>query len=211
MKFHDISLKIESGMVVWPGSMAVSLARDAKIEDGANANVSNLSLGVHTGTHVDAPFHFLPEGSRVDTLPLELLMGKVQVVQIAENVVEIDQDVISTLEIEQGIDRILFKTRNSKFWKTNPKEFQPNFVGITENGAVALVDREIKLIGIDYLSIAPYKKSRPTHEVLLKSGMIIIEGLDLGDVKPGIYTLICLPLKLKDTDGAPARVILIED
>jgi arylformamidase len=211
MKIHDISVTLESGMVVWPGSTNVSLSRDSKIEDGANANVSNLSLGVHTGTHVDAPFHFLPDGSKVDKMPLDILYGKAQVVQIPEHIHEIDREVIIALKFEQGIERILIKTINSGFWKTHPKEFQTNFVGISESGAVALVERTVRLIGIDYLSIAPYKKSRPTHEVLLNSGIVIIEGLDLSEDQPGIYTLICLPLKLKDTDGAPARAILVED
>jgi arylformamidase len=138
-------------------------------------------------------------------------MGKTQVIEIAESVKEIDRNVIENMAFETGIERVLFKTRNSRFWKNHPGEFQTDFVGINESGAIALVEREIKLIGIDYLSIAPYKKSRPTHEVMLKNRMVIIEGLNLSEVQPGIYTLVCLPLKLKDTDGAPARTILIED
>lgn len=211
MKIHDVSLTIKEGMAVWPGDARVKLYRDEKIEEGANANVSNLSLCVHTGTHVDSPFHFVPDGSKVDKLPLDILVGKAQVVEISSHVQEIDQAVVESLKLETGIERVLFKTRNSLYWSTHPDEFQTNFVGINESGAVALVQRAIKLVGIDYLSIAPYKKSRPTHEVMLKNQMVIIEGLDLGQVLPGVYTLVCLPLKLKDTDGAPARAILIED
>ncbi len=211
MKIHDVSVTIEEGMVVWPGGAAVRLYRDEKIEEGANANVSNLSLSVHTGTHVDSPFHFLSDGSKVDNMPLDILIGKAQVFEFSDDIQEIDEKVVEGLELEMGVKRVLFKTRNSHFWKDHPDEFQTTFVGINESGAISLVERDVKLVGIDYLSIAPYKKSRPTHEVLLKSGMVIIEGLDLGKVQPGVYTLVCLPLKLKDTDGAPSRTILIED
>lgn len=210
MKIHDVTVTIMPGMPVWPGDHEVELYRDEKIEDGANANVSNLAISVHTGTHVDAPFHFLPEGGPVDQLSLEVLIGPVQVVELPESVDFIDEEVLQKIEFTPGTIRILFKTRNSRYWMMDSKEFQTGFVGITEDGARYLVEKGIQLVGIDYLSIAPYKMSRPTHEVLLNAKMIVIEGLDLSKVDSGQYDLYCLPLKLFNTDGAPARVILIE-
>lgn len=211
MKIHDVTLTIRPGMVVWPGDPQVELHRIQKIENGANANVSLIHMGVHTGTHVDAPYHFLLEGKAVDTLRLEVLIGPARVVELPDDVAQIDEKVVERFVDDKSADRVLFKTRNSRYWAEGQQEFQPGFVGITEDGAQALVAKGTKLVGIDYLSIAPYKKSRPTHEVLLKSSMVVIEGLDLSAVQDGLYTLYCLPLKFKDTDGAPARVILLEE
>lgn len=211
MKIHDVSLTIRPGMTVWPGDPKVELYRQEKIEDGANANVSFMGIGVHTGTHVDAPYHFLQDGKTVETLPLDVLVGKVLVVELDDNINEINWEVIEPLTHTHGVERILFKTRNSRYWLESGSEFQENFVGITVDGAQSLVEMGVRLVGIDYLSIAPFKKSRPTHEVLLKSNIVLIEGLDLFNVSPGEYTLYCLPLKLLNTDGAPARVILIEE
>jgi len=209
MKIYDISLTIQPGMVVWPGDPKVELYRKEKIEDGANANVSYMGISVHTGTHVDAPYHFLNDGSAVDVMPLEVLIGPVLVVELPDSVKQIDTEIINSLSFNEPIERILFKTRNSKFWSQDAGEFHPDFVAISADGAQALIDHGIKLTGIDYLSIAPYKNSRPTHEIMLKAGMVVIEGVDLSNVQPGKYTLVCMPLKLKDTDGSPARVILL--
>lgn len=209
MKIYDISLTIQPGMVVWPGDPKVELYRKEKIEDGANANVSYMGISVHTGTHVDAPYHFLNDGSAVDVMPLEVLVGPVLVVELPDSVKQIDEEIINSLSFNEPIERILFKTRNSKFWSQDAGEFHPDFVAISADGAQALIDHGIKLTGIDYLSIAPYKNSRPTHEIILKAGMVVIEGVDLSKVQPGKYTLVCMPLKLKDTDGSPARVILL--
>lgn len=211
MKIHDVTVTIRPGMVVWPGDHQVELYRNGKIEEGANANVSNLSISVHTGTHVDAPYHFLPTGSTVELLPLDVLVGPVQAVELPDSVLFIDQKVLEAVHIHPETTRILFKTRNSSFWSAADDTFHTDFVGITEDGSQYLVEKGIKLVGIDYLSIAPYKKSRPTHEVMLNAKMVIIEGLDLSRVDPGTYELYCLPLKLMNTDGAPARVILVEN
>lgn len=211
MKIHDVTVTIRPGMVVWPGDHQVELYRNGKIEEGANANVSNLSISVHTGTHVDAPYHFLPTGSTVELLPLDVLVGPVQAVELPDSVLFIDQKVLEAVHIHPETTRILFKTRNSSFWSAADDTFHTDFVGITEDGSQYLVEKGIKLVGIDYLSIAPYKKSRPTHEVMLNAKMVIIEGLDLSQVDPGTYELYCLPLKLMNTDGAPARVILVEN
>jgi arylformamidase len=211
MKIFDISVTIQPGMPVWPGDARVDLRRTAKIEDGANANVSFLALSVHTGTHVDAPNHFLPEGTTVEKIPLNILVGPVQVVEVPAPEKEINAEILRSMSFSPKVERVLFKTSNSKIWKNPVDSFHTDFVGITEDAAELLVELKIKLVGIDYLSIAPYKKSRPTHVALLKAKIMVIEGLDLSAVEPGVYSLYCLPLKLGGADGAPARVILIQE
>lgn len=211
MKIYDVTLTISPQMVTWPGDPAVSLERVKKIEEGANANVSKLDLGVHTGTHVDAPFHFIPGAPTVEQLDLDILIGPVLLVELLDDVSEITAAVLATMAIPDGTTRILFKTRNSDYWARGEKDFQPGFVGVGVDGAEFLVRKGIRLMGIDYLSVAPYKHSRPTHEILLNARVVVIEGLDLSQVKSGLYMLYCLPLKLANTDGAPARVILVGD
>lgn len=211
MKINDISVTLRAGMAVWPGEPELDLYRVRKIEDGASANVTYLGMGVHTGTHVDAPCHFIPGETSVDTLPLDVLIGEAIVVQLPDSVDEITARDVHGLALEPGIDRVLFKTRNSRYWLKDNDVFEPDFVGLAEDGAKALIELGVMLVGIDYLSIAPFKQSRPTHMALLSEKMIIIEGLDLSAVEPGKYTLYCLPLKLANADGAPARVILVED
>jgi arylformamidase len=210
MRIHDISVTITPQLPTWPGDPAIELERVEKIEDGANANVSRMSLGAHTGTHVDAPFHFLEDGTTVETLPLDVLFGSVQVIELADQIDVITADVIQSAGLLPGVTRVLFKTRNSKIWARGETEFQTDFVGITADGAEYLVQKGIQLVGIDYLSIAPYKNSRPTHQILLKAKVIIIEGVDLSQVRAGVYQLACLPLKLGGADGAPARTVLLE-
>lgn len=208
MQTYDISLTISVTLPTWPGDPPIKLERVSKIEDGANANVSHLAMSVHTGTHVDAPFHFLPEGKTVERIPLKALTGRAYVLHLP-NADVIDAKVLESADIPPRTRRLLFKTRNSKYWSDPNPTFQTGFVGITADGAEFLVKRGVKLVGIDYLSISPYKKSRPTHEAFLKAGVVIIEGLNLSEIAQGRYTLFCLPLKLAGSDGAPARAILV--
>lgn len=208
MRIYDVSVTISPDMPVYPGDPGVGLERVKKIEEGANSNVSHLDLGVHTGTHVDAPYHFLQDGPGVDILPLKMLTGRVYVLHLPE-VDLVTASVLKEAEIPLRTKRVLFKTRNSDYWANQENQFQSDYVGISPDGAEYLVDRKIQLIGVDYLSVAPYKNSRPTHEIFLKAGTIIIEGLNLSEVPQGRYTLYCLPLKLKNCDGAPARTILM--
>ncbi len=210
-KIYDITLTITPDMPVWPGDPGVKLERVDKIENGANANVSHIDMGVHTGTHMDAPYHFLNHGKSIETLPLDVCIGAVQVVELPDSCDFINAEVLRTAGIQTRLERVLFKTRNSYYWEKNLTEFQTDFVGITEDGAQFLVDSGIRLVGIDYLSIAPYKHSRPTHEILLKSDVVILEGANLSGVPAGNYELICLPMKLGGSDGAPARVVLIAE
>lgn len=210
MKIHDLTVTIRNGMPVWPGHPAVELERINDMAAGAHSNVSRLSLAVHTGTHVDAPVHFLPGGSGVESLPLDVLVGPAHVVELADSADVITAALLQEAQIPAGVERVLLKTRNSAGWKT-ATEFNTAYVGLAADGAEYLVARGIRLVGIDYLSVAPYKQSRPTHEALLNAGVVIVEGLDLTGIAAGMYMLVCLPMKLAGSDGAPARVVLIED
>lgn len=208
MSIYDITLTISPSMPVWPGDPAVELTQVSFIDKGANANVSHLSFGVHTGTHVDAPHHFLNDHQTIESLPLELLTGLCYVLHLDDNIPHISADVLEAAQLPEGVTRILFRTRNSKIWADGITEFQTNFVAVPLDGAEWLVRRGIKLVGVDYLSVSPYKNSRPTHEALLKAGVVILEGVDLSRVAQGFYNIYCLPLKIAGSDGAPARVIL---
>lgn len=210
MKIYDLTVTIRAGMPVWPGHPGVELARINDMDFGANSNVSKLSLAVHTGTHVDAPVHFLPDGAGVESLSLDILVGPVTVVEFPVDAPVVTAELLEAANIPAGVKRVLLKTRNSSGWETST-EFNTAYVGLAADGAKFLVERGIQLVGIDYLSIAPYKQSRPTHEVLLNAGVVVLEGLDLSAVAGGEYTLVCLPLKLKGSDGAPARVILLQE
>ncbi|OGO41900.1 MAG: cyclase [Chloroflexi bacterium RBG_16_58_14] len=208
MRTYDVTLTITHDMPVWPGDTPPTLVRTGSIEKGDNANTSEVTLSVHTGTHVDAPDHFLGNGKTIEQLPLDTLLGRAYVLHLPD-VDQITAAVLERADIPPRTRRLLFKTRNSEYWAKGVKEFQTGFAGLTEDAAQLLVDRNVRLVGIDYLSIAPYKKSRPTHRLLLEAGVVIVEGLDLSHVSQGRYTITCLPLKLGGADGAPARVILV--
>lgn len=211
MIIKDVTFNIEQGMTVWPGDDPVQLFRQQKIEDGANANVSFVGMSVHTGTHIDAPFHFLKAGYGVEQIPLDLLVGEAQVIQIPEEAKVIDAKILEKIVFKPGIKKVLFKTAVSLQRTLLTQGFKTDFVAVAADAAQILVDNGVSVIGIDYLSIAPYKNSRPTHEILLNANTLIIEGLNLAEVDDGLYTMYCLPLKLKGSDGAPARVILIQE
>jgi arylformamidase len=210
MKIYDISLPVSPDMPVWPGDPSVVLEQVSSMDAGAHDNVSRLACGVHTGTHVDAPHHFMNDHRTVESLSLDVLTGPVQVVQIPDEVNVVTADVLEKAAVKPGTLRLLLKTRNSQLWERGAKEFFTGFVGISADGADWLVKNGLKLIGIDYLSVAPYKQSIPTHRALLEVGMVILEGVNLSAIQPGLYDLYCLPLKLVGSDGAPTRVILVE-
>lgn len=208
MRTYDISLTLSPSLPTWPGDPNFSLKWVSNIAEGANSNVSRIDMGVHTGTHVDAPYHFLANGNSVEKLHVNLLTGRAYVLHLP-NAELITAAALEEAHIPPRTRRILFKTRNSEYWARRENRFQSGFVGISPDGAEYLVRRGVKLVGVDYLSVAPYKNSRPTHEILLEAGVVIVEGLDLSGVSQGRYTLYCLPLKLAGAEGAPARAILI--
>jgi len=210
MKLFDISLKIQPGMVVWPGDPQVVIEQTEKIRSGGEVNLTQFAMCAHTGTHIDAPYHFIDDGKKVDELNLEDLCGPVQVIHVPSNIVEIDAGVIKSAGIEPLTERVIFKTSNSELWRSLPGEFTKEYVGITADAAVLLVEMNLKLVGIDYLSVAAGEHIRSTHETLLGAGVILLEGLDLSSVSAGRYTLFCLPLNLAGADGSPARTVLVE-
>ena len=209
MRTYDITLTISPDLVVWPGDPAVELERVDKIEEGANANVSRINMGVHTGTHVDAPFHFLEKGNTVEHLDLKMLTGRAYVLHVKDDVDLITPELLEKSDIPPRTRRVLFRTRNSELWAKGHKKFKEDFVAISPEAAEYLINKGVKLVGVDYLSVAPYKNSTPTHQVFLKAEVVIVEGLNLSEVSQGRYTLYCLPLKIANTEGAPARAILV--
>jgi arylformamidase len=210
MTIYDISVTISPNLPTWPGDPGLHLEQVESMDKGAHVNVTRISSSVHLGTHVDAPHHFLNDGRTVEELPLEVLTGPCYVVQLPDGIEAITSDVLERTEVTAEMKRVLFGTRNSHLWANGESKFQTDFVAITEDGAEWLVERGVQLVGVDYLSVAPYGDSIPTHEVLLKAGVVVVEGLNLSSVMRGFYDLYCLPLKIADSDGAPARAILIQ-
>jgi len=209
MTIYDISLPISPDLPLWPGDPPIELAQVESMDAGAHANVSRLSASVHIGTHVDAPHHFLNDDRTVESLPLDILTGAAHVLRIGYDVDVVTAAVLEKARISAACERLLLRTRNSTLWARGETKFFTGFVGISADGAEWLVQRSVRLIGVDYLSVAPYKQSVPTHQILLETGIVIVEGLNLNGIAPGNYTLYCLPLKLVGSDGAPARAILI--
>ena len=205
MKIYDVTVPLSKDIVIYPGDPHVKIERRTTInKNEAKANLSRISFGSHTGTHIDAPFHFIEDGVTVDKLPLELLIGRARVVEVTAPL--IDEAVLDEFDFTADA-RVLFKTRNSYLW--NKKSFVEEFVYITPGAARLLVNEGIKVVGIDYLSVEKFGvEDFQTHHTLLAAGTMIIEGLDLREIEPGNYEMICLPLKVKDGDGAPARVVL---
>jgi arylformamidase len=202
----DVTVPIRSGMVHWPGNPEVRVDRQEKASaDGGVSRVSALSLGSHTGTHVDAPVHVGVNSVGVDSLPLDALIGPARVIAIE------DPTAITTANLEphavQAGERLLFKTRNSsRCWATD--EFVNDYVYVTPDAARHLAERRVRTVGVDYLSVGGRRDGAVTHRVLLQAGVCILEGLDLSRVAPGAYDLVALPLRIAGGDGAPARVIL---
>jgi arylformamidase len=209
MPIHDISLPICESLITWPGDPPVRITPISHLSKGDQATVTRLDMGTHTGTHVDAPAHFVQGGAGVDSLDLNVLWGPALVVE------ELEADyltaaVIEKLSIPPGTERVLFHTRNSGRWACDEHEFAEDYVAIEEDGARWLVEHGIRLVGVDYLSVAPFGATAPTHQVLLRAGVVVVEGLNLSGIAPGAYQFVCLPLKIVGGDGAPARAILID-
>lgn len=205
MKLIDITVPIDSRLATYPGNTPFALDAIKRIANGDSSNVSTLRLSAHAGTHVDAPRHFFDDGTGVDALPLEMLCGRTRVVELTTRRSVTAED-LAGVDLREDV-RILLKTHNSRLWGS--PEFHQDFIGMTEGGARFLVDRGVKVLGVDYLSVEQYKApGAPAHHVLLGAGTIVIEGLNLRDVEPGSYEMFCLPLPVVGADGAPARVIL---
>ncbi len=207
MTLYDISLTISPRLPIWPGDPLIELKKISQIKDGKLANLTQITACVHIGTHVDAPDHFLDNGQTVEHIPLDLMVGPVLVVKLSSPETITKEDLLKA-GIPSGTKRILLKTNNSKLWAAGNRDFQEDFIALDVQAADFMVELGIKVIGVDYLSVAPFQDPAPTHRTLLGAGVLVIEGLDLSQVEPGDYTLLCLPLKIDGSDGAPARVLL---
>jgi arylformamidase len=205
MQIIDVSVPIQPGMVTYEGDPQVQLERVVSISAGAAANISRLDFGVHTGTHVDAPLHFIDGAPGTETLPLDVLVGDAYVVDATSLESALDEEALRGLDLPDDAERLLIKTTNSRLWELD--EFSHDFLRLSGNGARYLIGRGVRLVGIDYLSIG----DEDAHNELLGAGVVPVEGLDLRGVEPGPYRLACLPLRLVGSDGAPARAVLIRD
>jgi arylformamidase len=205
----DISVPVRNGMVHWPGDPDFRIERAQAQEKGDAATVSRMSLGLHTGTHMDAPLHFIRDARSIDQMPLDATVGPARVIAISDPH-SIKRDELATHRITAG-ERILFKTANSdRSWTTDA--FDEDFVFISQDAARYLAETGVRTVGIDYLSVGGYRKDGPeTHYALLDAGIWIIEGLNLRAVDAGNYEFICLPLRLIGAEGSPARAILRQE
>ena len=206
-KIIDITVSLTTEMPIWPGCKGIRITPTMRLENGDSSNVSEVDFNLHTGTHVDAPRHFLQNGTTVEQLPLDVLVGQSFVAHLpdAENVTPRN---LTALNLPSGTERLLLRTRNSELWAARATEFREDFVALTHDAAQWIVDKGIRLIGVDYLSVQRYGDDSRTHQILLGADIVVLEGLNLSDVKTGFYELICLPMKLAGTEAAPARAIL---
>jgi arylformamidase len=211
MKIYDVTIAVSETVPTFPGDPKVKFDVCAALANGDPANVSQVCFGVHTATHVDAPNHFIEGTRRVDELDLDKLIGKCLVIELGQSEMAVTARHVENL---QNVERVLFKTRNSDFWNEPEKGFRQDFTYIEPEAARVLVEKGVKLVGIDYLSVEKFgAKSFDTHITLLEKEVVIIEGLDLREVPAGEYEMFCLPLKIVGGtgDGAPARTILRDE
>jgi arylformamidase len=213
LRIYDVTVPIKENMPVWPGQPRVEIEPLSCIDRGDQANESRLNLGSHTGTHVDAPYHFVEQGLTVDKLPLDLLVGPAFVAEVdGLDGNRIDVYDLASLHFPRDTTRLLIKTSNSQFWEDGLIEFEREYVHLDPKTAKWLVGRGIHLLGIDYLSVEAYgERDFRVHHTLLEAGVVIVEGLNLSRVPAGPCQLLCLPLKVEGIDGAPARVVVVRD
>jgi arylformamidase len=204
-KIFDVTVPLSSDIPAYPGDPPFQLDSTHRIADGAPYNATRISMSAHSGTHVDAPYHFLADGGTVDALPLEILMGKARVVEVQARD-KIERADLEPLDLRADL-RVLIKTRMSGQLRSG--SFLEDFVYLTPDAALYLVQAGLKLVGTDYLSVEKYGSvDFASHHALLSAGVVIVEGLDLSAIEPGEYEMACLPLRIVGADGSPARVVL---
>lgn len=208
MTIHDITLTITPDLPVWPGDPPIRLSQPAHLERGDAYTLTRLDMSAHTGTHLDAPAHFVRGGATVESLDLATLIGPALVVD-ARGRGHLSAETLEGLAIPAGVRRLLFRTDNSLRWQRGETAFAEDFIAIEPSGAAWLVERGVRLVGIDYLSVGSFDDGVATHQILLGAGVIAVEGLDLSAVEAGDYQLICLPIKIGGADGAPCRAVLM--
>lgn len=206
--YIDISVALRTDLPVWPGDPEVNMEPASRTADGDGANVTRLGIGTHTGTHVDAEWHFIDDGATLEALTPDRLIGSCFVADLTGVERHLTPADFEAARIPDDTTRLLLKTSNSSLWATSPSQFDTSYRGISTDGAQWIVDRGIDLVGIDYHSVEPYGADGTTHRIILGAGLIILETLNLTDVEPGRYQLYCLPLRIDGYDGAPCRAIL---
>lgn len=205
MKLIDVSVPLDASLPSYPDNTPFSIEPNKRIAEGASANLSSLHMSAHSGTHVDAPRHFFEAGAGTEALPLDLLVGRTRVIALETRKAITSAD-LTPFDLSEDV-RVLLKTSNSRLWGS--PTFHTDYVGIAESGAKYLVEHGVKLVGVDYLSVEEFRApGAPAHHLLLGANVIVIEGLNLRDVDPGVYEMYCLPLRVVGCDGAPARVVL---
>lgn len=211
MEIIDISVVVSPKTLAWPGAPKTAFTFHRQMALGDVSNNSNIFMNGHTGTHVDAPLHYVGGGGTVEKMPLEALIGEAWVLEIPE-ASEISAEVLEKIwpppKLGQKVDRVLFKTSNSRLGRNRSPEFDAGYCALNEAGARWLLTKKLKLIGNDYFSIQKYKQSPAIHQCLLEAEIVLLEGIDLSQVSAGKYELICLPLKLEGLEAAPARAVL---
>lgn len=206
MEWIDLSIPLKTGMPTYPGDEPFEMKPLLRIAEGKVCNLSALRMGTHTGTHVDPPWHFVEGGTRVDELPLDLLIGKAYVVSV-RHAPAVTADALEAASVPDEAERLLIQTDNS-FGAWEKPHFQPDFVYLVPDAAEWIVRRGVRLVGIDYLSVEQFHAPQPlTHRILLGAGVIVVEGLNLRLLEPGWVRFICLPLRIEGGDGAPARAV----
>ena len=208
-RIWDVSVPLRRGGLVYPDNPPISITPVKSIAAGDTANVSRVDLGSHTGTHVDAPLHFMDGGAGVDELPLDVLIGPARLIAFGDEVLAVGEAELRQHNLS-GVTRLLIRTRNSGWLASGSTEFHPDFTHVAPEAAEYLVSIGVRLVGVDYLSVEQFRSPHHrTHKTLLSNGVVIVEGLVLSEPPPGDYELYCLPLLLAGLDGAPARAVLI--
>lgn len=202
----DLTRRIAPDLPVWPGDLPPRITAVASHAAGDGYALSHVAATLHLGTHIDAPCHFVPRGAGIDETPLECLIGPAWVVEARTIDRHIDAAMLEQFEIPAEAERLLFKTPNSELW--SQPGFSRDYLAFTEDAAEALASRGVRLVGIDYLSVAPFDDPGPAHTAFLSGGVVVLEGIDLRGVEPGLYELVCLPLLIEGADGAPCRALL---
>ncbi|MCB0866128.1 MAG: cyclase family protein [Solirubrobacterales bacterium] len=203
MALHDISVPVREGMPIYRGNPGYEIHLDSAIADGAGANVSKITMGAHTGTHIDGARHFFTDGPGVEALSLEAMIGPCLVAELPDiGLGPIDEAALRGAGVPAGTERLLLKTPNSRLWEQD--EFTHDFARLDGSGAAYALNLGVRLIGIDYLSIGDHD----AHVALLGAGVVALEGLDLRAIDPGEYELLCLPVRFIGSDGAVSRAVL---
>ena len=209
MDIFDITIPLSEKTPVWEGEKGLSIKKTDAISRGDTFNVTRIAMSLHTGTHIDAPNHLLPEGMTIDKIALKRFIGPAQVVDVPDGVTELNVAVFEKLDLLPKFKHLLFKTRNSRFWVNEPYAFRKDYTALTRDGAVFLADLGYELIGIDSFSISVFSDLVEPHRILMKKGILVLENIDLHAVRAGVYTLYCLPIPIVGAEAAPVRAILI--